>query len=160
MSVVDRALSRLSPTAPWVHFQGPLTEDPFDLSVPEAMIAVMVAAVLADEVMSIEESARLTSALSTSRLLRQATGSMPDVVARVMTLLREHGRDAVLTESARTIPPEMRETVFANAVDLVFAEGRVEERGKVYLDELVSVFGLDDAVALKIVEVLAIKNRT
>jgi hypothetical protein len=161
MSVIDRALDRLAPVAPWVHFQGSLSEDPLDLSVPEAMIAAMVTAISADDVQSAEESVRLTSVLSTSRLFRHAAGPHDaDIVARVVTLLREHGRRPVLEACARTIPPELRTTALANAIDLVFADGRVGEREKAFVDELARILGIDDAVAEKIAEVLAIKNRT
>jgi uncharacterized tellurite resistance protein B-like protein len=161
MSVIDRALGRLPPVAPWVHFQGPLTEESFDLSVPEAMVAVMVASILADDRRSNEESARLTSALSTSRLFRHVTSEgNPDIVTRVEALLRERGRGPVLAECAKTIPPELRATAFANAVDLVLADGHVEELEKAYIDELQEILGIDDRLALNIAEVLAIKSRT
>jgi hypothetical protein len=161
MSVIDRALDRLAPAQPWVHFQGSLTEDPLDLSVPEAMVAPMVAASLADDAAGAEESARLASALSTSRLIRHATGANdPDIVARTAALLRQHGRGLVLDACARTLPPELRATAFANAVDLVFADGLVGDREKSYIDQLGRILGIDDAVAVTIAEVLAIKNRT
>jgi uncharacterized membrane protein YebE (DUF533 family) len=161
MSVIDRALDRLAPVAPWVHFQGSLTEDPLDLSVPEAMVAPMVAASLADNAVGVEESARLASALSTSRLFQLAAGAgNPDIVARTAGLLRRHGQGPVLDACARTLPPELRATAFANAVDLVFADGRIGDREKAYIDQLGRILGIDDAVAVTIAEVLAIKNRT
>ena len=161
MSVIDRGLSRLSSSAHWVHTQGPLSEDPFDLSVPEAIAAVMVAATLADEERSPEETARLTGALATSRLFQHfGADGHADLVQHVLKLLRERGRSSVLAECVRTLPPEMRETAFANAVDLVFADGRLEEREKEYVDELQAVLGIEHELALRIVEVLAIKSRT
>lgn len=159
MSVVDRAMAQLPPTAPWVHFGGPLTEEPIDLSVPEAMVAVMVASMRADEVESVEETTRLTTALSTSRLFRLALGGKSDVMTRITALFSQHGRKAVLDACACSIAPDMRPTAFANAVDLIFADGRVDEREKRYIDELQAALGIDDALAVKIVEVLAIKSR-
>ena len=160
MSVIDRAADRIPPAAPWIHFQGPLSEDPIPLSVPEAMAVVMVASMLADGARSAEESARLTDVLSTSRMLRQAAGvSSPDVVARAVALLDKHGSGAMLEACARTLPPDLRDSAFAIASDLVLADGRVEERERVYLDQLQKVLGVDDALALKIVEVMVIKNR-
>jgi hypothetical protein len=125
------------------------------------MVAVMVASVFADDVESVEESTRLTTALSTSRLFRLALGdASTGIIARVSALLKKHGREPVLGACAKSISPDMRATAFANAVDLVFADGRVDEREKAYVDELQAALGIDDALALKIVEVLAIKSRT
>lgn len=158
MSLIDRATDRLPPPQPWVHFQPPLSDEPIPLSVPEAIAAVMIAAISADGVRSGEELARLTDGLSTARLFRQADGD-PAVVARVATLLEHHGRDAMLAACARAIPPDLRATAFAIAADLVLADGRINEREKVYVDELERVLGIGDAIALQIVEVMAIKNR-
>jgi hypothetical protein len=66
----------------------------------------------------------------------------------------------MLAACAKTLPPDLRESAFAIATDLVFADGHVEEREKEYIDRLQGVFGIDDAMALKIVEVIVIKNRT
>jgi uncharacterized tellurite resistance protein B-like protein len=161
MSVIDQAVDRLGPAPRWVHFQGPLSEDAIPLSVPEAMAVVMVASIWADGARSAEESARLTSLLSTSRMLRQAAADGDsDLGARALTLLDAHGSGPILEACARTLPPDLRESAFALAADLVFADGRVEEREKAYLDQLQQVLGIDDAAALKIVEVMMIKNRT
>jgi uncharacterized tellurite resistance protein B-like protein len=160
MSLIDRAVSQISPSTHWVHSQGPLSEDPFDLSVPDAITAVMVASMLADDEQNPEEMSRLTSALATSRLFQHVSGGNAEIVPRVVSLLRERGRASVLAECVRTLPPEMRETAFTNAVDLVFADGRVKEGEEAFIDELQTLLAIEDELALKIVEVLAIKSRT
>jgi hypothetical protein len=158
MSLIDRATGRLPLPQPWVHFQPPLSDEPIPLSVPEAIAAVMIAAMSADGIRSGEELARLTNALTTARLFRQAAGD-PAVVGRVAMLLEQHGDAAMLAACARAIPPDLRPTAFAMAADLVFADGRINEREKTYVDELERILGIDDTIALQIVEVMAIKNR-
>jgi predicted lipid carrier protein YhbT len=101
------------------------------------------------------------SVLATLPLFRNlSVGGDTDIVPRVVSLLRERGRASVLTECVKTLPPELRQTAFANAVDLVFADGRVDEREKRYIDELQAILGIEDELALRIIEVLAIKSRT
>jgi hypothetical protein len=53
----------------------------------------------------------------------------------------------------------LRASVFAVATDLVLADGRIEEREKAFIDQLQAALQVDDATALKIVEVLLIKKR-
>jgi hypothetical protein len=158
--MIDRALERLAPPTPWMHFQAPLNEETITLSVPEAMTAVVVASVWADGVKSGEESARLTDMLSTSRVVRHAAQNAAEPVTRATMLLTNYGRAPVLAACAAAIPPDMRATAFANAVDLVFADGHVDEREKTYVDDLAGILGIEETLALKIIEVLAIKGRT
>jgi hypothetical protein len=43
--------------------------------------------------------------------------------------------------------------------DLALADGRIRDREKAFIDELQAVLQIDEATAVKIVEVLLIKNR-
>jgi len=107
-----------------------------------------------------EEAVRINGALITSNVLRQAgNGSMQSLAERAIALLTEHGLPAILTGCAKVIPSELRSTTFALATDLALADGRVGDREKAFIDELQAVLQIDDATALKIVEVLLIKNR-
>jgi hypothetical protein len=42
----------------------------------------------------------------------------------------------------------------------VFADNRVEDAERAYVDQLQAVLGIDEALAVKIIEVIAIKSRT
>jgi len=150
MSVIDRALQGL---------QASSTES-LTLSVHDAMAALLIASVSVDGVLSVDESSRIQNVLSTSRLFKAASGTAgAGSVERAVTLLQEHGLDSVLTASAEALPPELHATAFAVAVDLVLCDGRVEAREKAYIDSLQATLGVDDATALKIVEVMILKNR-
>lgn len=108
-----------------------------------------------------EESARLTDVLSSSRLLRNITReSSQEHIAHATELSSRLGRRAVLEACATAIPPDLHATAFANAIDLVFADNRVEDADKAYVDQLQVVLGIDEPLAVKIIEVIAIKNRT
>jgi hypothetical protein len=147
MSVVDKALQHTLAGAP------PLT-------VPEAIASLLVAAITVDGNLNTDEAARIGDVLGTSRLLRQAgDGSMDAVANRAIALLSDHGLPAILTGCAKAIPSDLRATTFALATDLVLADGRIGDKEKAFIDELQTLLQIDEATAVKIVEVLLIKNR-
>jgi hypothetical protein len=151
MSVIDRAMQEL---------QAPDNARPIPLSLQEAYAAVLVAAISADGRFGVEEANRLNNVLSTSRLFEDSArvGDVT-VVERALNLLSDQGLAPVLAACGARIPPPLRKTVFAVATDLVLADGRIEEREKAFVDQLQAALQVDDATALKIVEVLLIKNR-
>jgi hypothetical protein len=133
---------------------------PLEVTVPEAIAAVLVAAVAVDGAVSVEEASRIGSLLGTSNLLRQAgNGSTHALAERAMALLTEHGLPAILTGCAKVIPSDLRPTVFALAADLTLTGGRLGKQEKAFIDELQIVLRIEDAMAAKIVDVLLIKNR-
>lgn len=146
MSVIDKALKHTLIDTP------PLT-------VPEAVASLLIAAISVDGVVEMEEAARIREVLGTSRFLRQAgNGSMQALANRAIALLTEFGLPAVMTGCAKVIPTDLRPTTFALATDLTLADGRISDREKAFIDELQAVLRIDDATALKIVEVMLIKN--
>lgn len=147
MSVVDKALQH-----------SPVTSPP--LTVPEAIASLLVAAITIDGMVDTEEAVRIGDLLGTSHVLRQAgNGSMERLADRAIALLTEHGLPAILTGCAKAIPSDLRPTVFALAADLALADGRIADREKAFIDELQVVLQIDEATAVKIIEVLLIKNR-
>jgi uncharacterized tellurite resistance protein B-like protein len=147
MSVVDKALQHTPVGAP------PLT-------VPEAIASLLVAAITVDGNVNTDEAARMGDVLGTSHLLRQAgDGSMDALANRAIALLSDHGLPAIFTGCAKAIPADLRATTFALATDLALADGRIGDKEKAFIDELQVVLQIDEATAVKIVEVLLIKNR-
>jgi hypothetical protein len=146
MSVVDKALQH-TPAADTVTLQ-------------EAIASLLVAAITIDGEVNPDEALRIGSLLGTSHVLRQAgDGSMDGLANRAIALLADYGLPAMLTCCAKVIPTDLRPTVFALATDLALADGRIGDREKVFIDELQAVLQIDEATAVKIVEVLLIKNR-
>jgi len=150
MSVIDQAMQSLQGAVP-VRSR---------LSASDAFAAVLVASVTVDGAIGVDESMRLESILSTSRAFRvpAATGD-GRAVEQAINLLNDHGTAEVLNACAAAIPAELHPTTFALATDLVLADGRVEAREKSFIDALQRALGVDDATAVKIVEVMLIKNR-
>jgi hypothetical protein len=151
MSIIDRALQEL---------QTPASAQAITLTIPEAFAAVMVAAISADGRFGVDEANRLNHVLSTSKVFEASVRVQDvDVVQRALNLLADRGVAPVLDACGAALPPELRPTVFAVAADLVLADGRVDAREKSFVDQLQAALRVDDATALKIVEVLLIKNR-
>jgi hypothetical protein len=149
MSAIDRALQE--------HGPGPAVPP---LSSAEAFAAILVAAVAVDGEFSAGESARLNGVLSTSRVLPPSPpDGSPNVVERALALLAERGLPATLAACAKALPARLRPTVFAQATDLVLSDGRTAQREKTFIDDLKRALQIDDALALRIVDVLLIKNR-
>jgi tellurite resistance protein len=120
----------------------------------------LVAAVTVDGMVSSEEAVRIGGVLATSNILRQAgNGSTQRLANHAIALLSEYGLPAVLTGCAKAIPSDLRQTTFALATDLALADGRIGDREKAFIDELQGVLQIDDATAVKIVDVLLIENR-
>ena len=147
MSVVDKAVQQTD---------APVTP----VTIQEAVASLLVAAIAIDGEVNPDEAVRIGGLLGTSHLLRQpGDGSVGALANRAIVLLTEHGLPAILTGCAKVIPSDLRPTVFALATDLALADGRIGDREKVFIDELQAVLQIDQATAVKIIEVLLIKNR-
>jgi hypothetical protein len=108
----------------------------------------------------VEEANRLNNVLSTSRLFQEAVRAGDvNVVERALNALTERGIAPVLEACGAAVPPELRATVFAVATDLVLADGCIRGREKAFIDQLQAALKVDETTAVKIVEVLLIKNR-
>jgi uncharacterized tellurite resistance protein B-like protein len=61
--------------------------------------------------------------------------------------------------AADKISPPLRPMVFATIVDMMLSDGEVVEAEKRTLEHMQSALKIDDALALKIIEVIVIKNK-
>lgn len=103
---------------------------------------------------------RMNELLSSSPVFRRPDGGpIPGLAARAIALLAAQGLPAVLTACARSIPANLRPTAFALAADLVLSDGRMGDRERSFLDELQGVLRIGDPTALRILDVLLLKNR-
>jgi len=78
---------------------------------------------------------------------------------RLVGVLKRRGVDELLDQAVQALPAELNETVFANAVDIVLADGIVEEDEKEFIDKLQTQLGIDSKTAVTIVKVMVIKNK-
>ena len=77
---------------------------------------------------------------------------------RLMGVLKKSGPGGLLEKCLPAVPPELRETAFAIAVDIVLADGVVENDEKEFIDDLMIKLSIDAQRAKTIVQVMAFKN--
>jgi hypothetical protein len=82
--------------------------------------------------------------------------SMMDVLIKI---LKREGVEKMVQKCAAGLPEDLRDTAFANACDIVLADGVVEDEEKDFLDSLQKYLEIDGDTALTIVEVMILKNK-
>ncbi len=130
-----------------------------DFGPQEGFAGVLLCASACDGHIGDEEAQSLNLILGQKklydRLTRQQFGSMVD---RLMGELRRGGPETLLEKSHPAVPPELRETVFANAVDIVLVDGTVGQQEREFIDDLRAKLEIDEERAKAIVQVMAYKN--
>lgn len=141
-------------------FDKVLGKGPDNLTAAEGFAGIAVAAVAADGVVTPDEVQGLAASLSRTRAFKAATPKQVQATfERVLKLSREEGTEGMLKRCAEAVPRDLRPTAFAIAADLVFADGDVSGSERKYLEHIQGVLGVPEAEAVRIVEVMAIKNK-
>ncbi len=138
------------------------------LSDEEAFLTILIGAARADGVVSPEESSELAALTARTRTLANLS------VARVSDLRRQidekidrEGLGSALAAACHTVlntkigsdMARMRaESVFAHAVDIVFADRQVNQREQVYIEALAAHLDIGDDRGKAIVSIIEIKN--
>jgi uncharacterized tellurite resistance protein B-like protein len=125
----------------------------------QAFAALVLGALNADGRDTPEETLRINELFNSTRLFRQpSTEPAQAVLEHVLELFEMHGFGPVVTAAAKALPPELRAPVFTIAVDLVMADGQASAEERKFIDGLQALLQVPDEAAMKIVEVIIIKN--
>ncbi len=131
-----------------------------ELSKSEAFAGVLLSAVASDGHISDEEVRGLCTILGRMKMYDNWTNDKFNaMINRLLGMLKRQGPEDVLTKCAPILPEPLRETAFANACDLLLADGGIEEEEKVFLDSLQRKLGISGDQAITSVEVMVLKNR-
>lgn len=126
----------------------------------EALAGILLVTVASDGHISDEEAGAFNATVNRMALYKTQSGSeFSSMLDKLLGLLKKHGHSFLLEKAAKGLPSELRDTAFALATDLVFADGHVEAEEKELLENIQQCLEIPDDVALKIIEVLQIKNR-
>ncbi|NJL89676.1 MAG: tellurite resistance TerB family protein [Coleofasciculaceae cyanobacterium SM2_1_6] len=132
-----------------------------ELSPAEAYAAIALGAIAADGYLSDEESHGVSFMLSRTQLFKNYSN---DVLRRMfdklLGILKRKGLGSLVDAAKKSLPYEMRESAFAVATDLIFADGMVTDDEQSFLNQLYEALEIKPEVALNIVQVMAIKNRS
>lgn len=128
-----------------------------ELTPSEALTAISVLAVAADGQISEEE--RQTLAANHLRLFSSYSGEhFQELFKKVLNLSRDYNPAEVFAAAKNTLTPQLRETAFAIATDLVLVDGIFTQEEEEFLVELAEALEISDEMGKKIIEVMTIKN--
>lgn len=131
-----------------------------EFSKQEAFAGILLGASACDGNISNEEVQSLFTITERMKLFETVPpakwNSMMDFLVKI---LKKEGPTGLVDRCARALPEGLAETAFANACDMVLADGVVEDEEKEFLDHLQKSLGIDGDTALTIVEVMITKNK-
>lgn len=126
----------------------------------EGFAAIMLAVVAADGDISDEEVQDFVTRVSRMKLFGgQPSADFNQMVEKLFRVLRKSGPLELIKRGAPALIPELRETAFAVTVDMIFADGVVEDDEKALVERLQGELDIADALAAQILDVMIIKHR-
>lgn len=130
------------------------------LSKQEAFAGILLAASASDGHIADTEFRGLCTILARMKLYDNITDDkMNHILNRLLGMLKREGVDKVLDRCVRVLPEELHKTVFANACDMVLADGVVEDEEKEFINSLWKQLGISGDDAKTIVQVMVVKNK-
>lgn len=127
-------------------------------SAPEAFVAVLFSAVTCDGELAPVEHEELLALVHRSRALKSLTPQQLSVL-NTQVLERLRSSDNGLQEACQALPAEARLPVFAHALDLVLADGELNEDEADFLNAIILYLKLDRADVERIADVMVLKNQ-
>ena len=126
----------------------------------EAFAGILLGASACDGHISDEETGSLLTTVGRMKLYEGITeNKWRSIVDQLFKILKKDGPEGLLNRCAKALPDELRDTAFANACDIILADGVVEDEEREYLDKVQKALEIDGDTALTIVEVMIIKNK-
>ena len=130
------------------------------LSKQEAFTGILVAASAADGHIADEEVRGLFTIIGRMKLFSNFSEDKYNrMFDRLMKILKKNGPEALIEKCVPDLPDELRETAFANACDIVLADGVVEDEERALIEKLQNELEIPGDEAMEIVRVMVIKNR-
>lgn len=125
----------------------------------EALIALFIGAMSANDHVSPEEGARAHHLIWSTRRFRRKSGeTVGRLIDRVRSLLDAQEATTVMQVAAKAIPARQRPSAFAVVADLLLADGRIDARERRFLQQLGSDLRIAPDTVNRIVEVMLVKN--
>lgn len=129
------------------------------LEMDEALIALFIGAMNANDHVAREELARAHHLIwSTKRFRRKSGETVGRLIDRMKKLLEEQEPAAVMAAAARGIPAKLRPSAFALVADLLLSDGKIDARERKFLRDLAVGFNIRARVASQTIEAMLVKN--
>lgn len=130
------------------------------LSPQQAFAGILLAASACDGHISDTEADNLMTAVGRMRLFQRVSDKeFSQVMNKLMGILKKQGPDGLIDGCCAALPKELANAAFANACNLVLADGVVDTDEKEFIERLREKLGLDNNVAKAIAQVMVIKNK-
>jgi tellurite resistance protein len=131
-----------------------------NLTKEEAFVGIILSSVAVDEVINKEELMVVSQTIGRMQAFRRFhPQQVVNMLNNFLQIIKREGVGNIVNSAKNTLNKEMRETAFALAIDIILADGVVEQKEKEFLESLQEILGLSNELATKIVEVMIIKNK-
>lgn len=122
------------------------------LSVNEAFIALIIAAMEADRHAAPEEAARAEQLVRTSsRFRKQGHAAVGRMIEEMKLFVRDHDDDTVMAAAVSAIPLRSRISAFATVADMLLGDGRLRPAEVPFLSRMASALGMRRNEALRLI---------
>lgn len=130
------------------------------LTPQESFAGILMGASGCDGHIADDEVSGLVTCLVRMKLYQRYDGRQyGKTLNKLHGFMKKKGVDALIDACTETLPQELRKAAFANACDIVLADGVVEQDEKAFMERLRDKLQLDPKVAKTIAEVMVIKNK-
>lgn len=130
------------------------------LELEEAFLVILLLANDADGEVAPEERQALAVTLERMNLFKYLSAEqMEELFEQTSNIFEQYSIDTIFDAAKNALPMELRETAFAAATYLVFADGIVTEEEGNFLGQLWGDLEISDETAQKIIEVMEIMHR-
>ena len=130
------------------------------LTPQESFAGILLAASACDGHISEDEIIQLFAALFRMKLFRNVNEKQFNKVwNKLMSVLKKNGPDSLVDGCCEVLPTELHKAAFANACNIVLADGVLESDEKDFVDRLSQKLNLDPKTAKTIAQVMVIKNK-
>lgn len=118
----------------------------FRMDIQHALVLIMLGAVLADRIEGEEEMLFVRHIMAKSPLFQRNTNRMDKRILEACQM-RVRTDSGIVAEAARFLPEELRETAFAMCLEIVFADGVVNQAERDFIDDIAERLAIDTALA-------------
>ncbi|MFO0940156.1 MAG: tellurite resistance TerB family protein [Pirellulales bacterium] len=130
------------------------------LTPQEAFAGILMGASGCDGHIGDEEVQALATALLRMKLYQRINEKQfGQILNKVHGILKKKGASFLVEGCAAGLPKELRNAAFTNAVDIVLADGVVEDDEKAFIELLAGKLEIDGTTARTIAEIMVVKNR-
>ena len=130
------------------------------LTSQDAFAGILLGASGCDGHVADDEIQNLATCLLRMKLYQRFQGKQfGQMLNKLHGTMKKKGVETLIQSCAEVLPKELRNAAFANAVDIVLADGVVEPDERAFIEMLSKKLEIDGPTAKMIAEVMVVKNK-